>query len=72
MVEAQNAGQPFQLGVQGQELTIAKVENTLAALEQSDMMADPRYYKTMQLKAKLAGKKLWSFFKSLVWRKTEI
>ncbi|GMS95686.1 hypothetical protein PENTCL1PPCAC_17861 [Pristionchus entomophagus] len=49
----QAAGQPFQLGSQGQELTISKIENTMATMEEQGLQNDPRYFKTAQLKAKL-------------------
>ncbi|GMT24306.1 hypothetical protein PFISCL1PPCAC_15603, partial [Pristionchus fissidentatus] len=45
--------QTFQLGSQGQELTISKIENTMASMEEQGLQNDPRYFKTAQLKAKL-------------------
>ncbi|VDL83099.1 unnamed protein product [Nippostrongylus brasiliensis] len=40
---------------QGQELTIAKLENSVATMEEQQLTTDPRYQKMLQLKSKLTG-----------------
>ncbi|PIO65277.1 hypothetical protein TELCIR_13060 [Teladorsagia circumcincta] len=39
----------------GQELTIAKLENSVATMEEQQLTTDPRYQKMLQLKSKLTG-----------------
>ncbi|ETN75852.1 hypothetical protein NECAME_03625 [Necator americanus] len=39
----------------GQELTIAKLENSVATMEEQQLTSDPRYQKMLQLKSKLTG-----------------
>ncbi|VDO29581.1 unnamed protein product [Haemonchus placei] len=43
------------MAAQGQELTIAKLENSVATMEEQQLTADPRYQKMLQLKSKLTG-----------------
>ncbi|CAI4231994.1 unnamed protein product [Auanema sp. JU1783] len=46
-------GEP--IPTQGQELTIARLENSLATMEEQNLTYDPRYAKMQQLKARLIG-----------------
>ncbi|KHJ94915.1 protein, SNF2 family [Oesophagostomum dentatum] len=43
------------MAAQGQELTIAKLENSVATMEEQQLTSDPRYQKMLQLKSKLTG-----------------
>ncbi|PIO65278.1 hypothetical protein TELCIR_13061 [Teladorsagia circumcincta] len=43
------------MAAQGQELTIAKLENSVATMEEQQLTTDPRYQKMLQLKSKLTG-----------------
>ncbi|KAK6058328.1 hypothetical protein COOONC_04101 [Cooperia oncophora] len=54
-VAQQQTMQGEAMAAQGQELTIAKLENSVATMEEQQLTTDPRYQKMLQLKSKLTG-----------------
>ncbi|EYB93891.1 hypothetical protein Y032_0177g570, partial [Ancylostoma ceylanicum] len=54
-VAQQQTMQGDAMAAQGQELTIAKLENSVATMEEQQLTSDPRYQKMLQLKSKLTG-----------------
>ncbi|VDM80085.1 unnamed protein product [Strongylus vulgaris] len=54
-VAQQQTVQGEAMAAQGQELTIAKLENSVANMEEQQLTSDPRYQKMLQLKSKLTG-----------------